>query len=348
MLAASKVPMLKPDEYEIWRMRFEQYIQMIDYALWEVIENGVTLPKTKIVEGVMTEMPITTAEEKAQRILEVKQYENFTTPSSEMLDQTFDRLQKLVSQLELLDEKLSQEDVNQKLLRSLSPEWKTHVIVWRNKADLDTMSMDDLYNNLKVYEPDIKGYDMKEMDLRWQMVMLTMRERRFLKNTGRKLTVNGNETIGFDKSKVECYNCRNRGHFAKECRAPRNQDNKNKESLKRIMPMETSTSTSLVSCDGLGGYDWSDQAKEGPNYTFMAFSSSSPDSEVSNDSMFPPPYTGKFMPPTPDLSFTSLDKFVSKPVVENCKAMSSKEEPKVVRKYDDAPSIEDWVSDDEE
>ncbi|GJS98330.1 hypothetical protein Tco_0819500 [Tanacetum coccineum] len=144
MVAASKVPMLKPGEYEIWRMRIEQYIQMIDYALWEVIENGATLPKTKIVEGVMTEMPITTTEEKAQRRLEdakklleavekrfggnaatrktqrnllKQQYENFTAPSSEMLDQTFDRLQKLVSQLELLDEKLSQEDVNQKLFK---------------------------------------------------------------------------------------------------------------------------------------------------------------------------------------------------------------------------------------
>ncbi|GKB82803.1 hypothetical protein Tco_0949698 [Tanacetum coccineum] len=52
--------------------------------------------------------------------------------------------------LEILDENLSQEDVNQKLLRSLSPEWNTHDVVWRNKADLDTMSMDDLYNNLKV------------------------------------------------------------------------------------------------------------------------------------------------------------------------------------------------------
>ncbi|GKF01409.1 hypothetical protein Tco_0028332, partial [Tanacetum coccineum] len=65
--------------------------------------------------------------------------------------------QKLVSQLELLDEKLSQENVNQKLLRSLSPVWNTHAIVWRNKADLDTMSMHDLYNNLKVYEPKVKG-----------------------------------------------------------------------------------------------------------------------------------------------------------------------------------------------
>ncbi|GKB91502.1 hypothetical protein Tco_0963774 [Tanacetum coccineum] len=272
-------------------------------------------------------MPITSAEDKAQRRLEVKarkkrfggnaatkktqrnflkrQFENFTAPSSEMLDQTFDRLQKLVSQLELLDEKFSQEDVNQKLLRSLSPEWNTHAVVWRNKPDLDTMSMDDLYNNLKVYEPEVKGMsssssstqnmafvsssnnntnkineavntphgvstastqdlqqihpdDIEEMDLRWQMAMLTMRARRFLKNTRRKFIVNGNETIGFDKSKVECYNCHKRGHFARECKAPRNQDNMNKEISRRSVLVETSTSTALVSCDGLGGYDWSD------------------------------------------------------------------------------------------
>ncbi|GJY06747.1 hypothetical protein Tco_0373801, partial [Tanacetum coccineum] len=158
------------------------------------------LAKKVVVEGVEKVMPITSAEDKAQRRLEVKarstlmmgipnehqlkfnsikdakllleavekrfggnaatkktqrnllkqQYENFTAPSSEMLDQTFDRLQKLMSQLELLDEKLSQEDVNQKLLRSLSPEWNTHAIVWRNKAELETMSMYDLYNNLSV------------------------------------------------------------------------------------------------------------------------------------------------------------------------------------------------------
>ncbi|GJY86393.1 hypothetical protein Tco_0500419 [Tanacetum coccineum] len=67
-----------------------------------------------------------------------------------------------------------------------------------------------------------------------------------------------------------------------------------------------------------------------------------------NYNAVPPPHTGKFMPPTPDLSFTGLDEFVNKPEVENCKAKSSEEEPKVVRKYDDAPIIEEWVSDDEE
>ncbi|GJW24036.1 hypothetical protein Tco_0037847 [Tanacetum coccineum] len=108
----------------------------------------------------------------------------------------------------------------------------------------------------------------------------------------------------------------------------------------------------LVSCDGLGGYDWSDQAEEGPNYALMTFSSSSPDSEkglgYENSKAVPPPYTGNFMPPTPDLSFIGLDEFVNKHVIENCKAMSIEEEPKVVRKNDDAPIIEEWVLDDEE
>ncbi|GJR17305.1 ribonuclease H-like domain-containing protein [Tanacetum coccineum] len=130
----------------------------------------------------------------------------------------------------------------------------------------------------------ICAFFAKEMDLRWQMAMLTMRVRRFLKNTGRKLTVNGNETIRFDKSKVECYNCHKRGHFARECRAPRNQENRNRENIRRVVPVETTTSNTLVSCDG-SRCDWSDQAEEGPtNFALMAYSSISSNSKVSTDS----------------------------------------------------------------
>ncbi|GKB41850.1 ribonuclease H-like domain-containing protein, partial [Tanacetum coccineum] len=236
-----------------------------------------------------------------------QQYENFTASSLEVLDQTFDRLQKLISQLEIHGESISQEDVNQKFLRILSPEWNTHTIVWRNKPEIDTLSLDELYNNLKIYELEVNrtsssstntqnvsfvssnstssiygavntthgattastqattvnsitidnlsdvvicAFFAKEMDLRWQIAMLTMRERRFLKNIGRKLTVNGNESIGFDKSKVECYNCHKRGHFARECRAPRNQENRNRENTRRLVPVETTTSNALVSYDG--------------------------------------------------------------------------------------------------
>nr|GEW18099.1 hypothetical protein [Tanacetum cinerariifolium] len=137
-----------------------------------------------------------------------------------------------------------------------------------------------VHKDLEQIHPDY----MEEMDLRWQMTMLTIRARKFLKKIGRKLTANGNETISFDKSNVKCYNCHKRGHFARDCRALRNQDKKHKESSRRSVPVETSLSIALVSCDGLGGYDWSDQADEGPNYALMAFSSLNFDSEVSNDS----------------------------------------------------------------
>ncbi|GKC51836.1 hypothetical protein Tco_1074581 [Tanacetum coccineum] len=167
LMAASKVPMLEPSEFELWRMRIEQYIQMIDYALWEVIENGATLPKLAIVEGVKKVMPITSAEDKAERRLEMKARSTLMMGIPNEHELKFNSIKdaKLLLEdvekrfgrnLELLDEKLSQEDINQKLLRSFSHEWNTHV-VWRNKADLDTISMDDIYNNLKVYEPEVKG-----------------------------------------------------------------------------------------------------------------------------------------------------------------------------------------------
>ncbi|GJV78086.1 hypothetical protein Tco_1509670 [Tanacetum coccineum] len=113
-----------------------------------------------MVEGVMTVMPITSAEDKAQRRLEVKARSTLMMgiPNEHQLKfNSIKDAKQLLKALELLDEKLSQEDVNQKLLRSLSPEWNTHAVVWRNKVELETMSMTDLYNNLKVYEPEVKG-----------------------------------------------------------------------------------------------------------------------------------------------------------------------------------------------
>ncbi|GJZ63204.1 hypothetical protein Tco_0619625 [Tanacetum coccineum] len=90
------------------------------------------------------------ATKKSQKTLLKQMYENFSAPSTESLDSIFNRLQKIVSQLAILGENISQEDLNLKFLRSLPSEWNTHVVVWRNKPDLDTMSFDDLYNNFKI------------------------------------------------------------------------------------------------------------------------------------------------------------------------------------------------------
>ncbi|GJT91828.1 hypothetical protein Tco_1080673 [Tanacetum coccineum] len=126
--------------------------------------------------------------------------------------------------------------------------------------------------------------DLEEMDLKWQMAMLTMRARRFLKKIGRNLGVNGTDIIGFDKTKVECYNFHRRCHFARECRAPKQQDNKNREITRRTVPIEETTSNALVfQCDGFG-YDWSDHAEEEPtNFALMAYTSSGSSSSLNLD-----------------------------------------------------------------
>nr|GFA69550.1 hypothetical protein [Tanacetum cinerariifolium] len=91
-----------------------------------------------------------------QRTFLKQMFMNFNAPSTESLDSIFNRLQKIINQLAILGENISQEDLNIKFLRSLPSEWNTHVVDWRNKADLDTMSIDDLYNNFKIVEQEVK------------------------------------------------------------------------------------------------------------------------------------------------------------------------------------------------
>ncbi|GKD00008.1 hypothetical protein Tco_1170282, partial [Tanacetum coccineum] len=144
---------------------------MINYSLWEVIENGNAPPITKVLKGVKTIIAPTTAKEKAQKRLELKARStllmgipnehqlkfNSIKDAKSLLQAVEKRLQKLIIQLEIHGESILQEDMNQKFLRRLSPEWNTHAVVWRNKFELEIMSMDDLYNNLKVYKPEVKG-----------------------------------------------------------------------------------------------------------------------------------------------------------------------------------------------
>ncbi|GKC95124.1 putative ribonuclease H-like domain-containing protein, partial [Tanacetum coccineum] len=219
---------------------------------------------------------------KMQKTILKQQYENFVASRSEALDKTYDRFQKLISQLEIHGEVISHEDANLKLLRSLPLAWNNIALIIRNKSDLDTLSMYDLYNIMKVYEFEIIGQsssssnsqnvafvssentsstneavntahdvstassqgqassstyaddvmfsffanqynspqldnedleqintdDLEEMDLKWQVAMLTMR--------------------------VKCYNCHRRGHFARECRASKNQRNRNGDAPERL------------------------------------------------------------------------------------------------------------------
>ncbi|GKB39294.1 ribonuclease H-like domain-containing protein, partial [Tanacetum coccineum] len=231
-------------------LRIEQYFQVQDYAPWDVIENGNSF----------------------------KPAAQTTTNANEFLDSIFNRLQKIM-----------------------------------NKPDLDTVSFDDLYNNFKIVEQEVKGTassssqnmaflsspsSINEVNTTYGVSTANLSDATvyaFLASqsngsqlvhedlkTVRKITINGSDTTGYDNSKVECINCHKMGYFARECRGPRNQDNRNRnqDNSRRTVNVEETSSKAMVAID-VACFDWSYMADdEVPiNMALMAFSNS----EVHND-----------------------------------------------------------------
>ncbi|GJV47391.1 hypothetical protein Tco_1437603, partial [Tanacetum coccineum] len=294
MISTVKLPMLKKGEYTLWSMRMEQQKERKS--------------KSILLLAILDEYQL--------RFHTIKDAKSLWV-AIKRFDKAYDRFQKLISLLEVHGATVTNEDANQKFLRALPSSWNNVALIMGNKDGIDDLDIDDLYNNLKVFEADIKGSsrsssnsqnmaflfaedtsssnevntansvsttsdleqidhdDLEEMDLKWQVAMLSMRVKRFYKKTGRMLIFNGKEPIGFDKTKVENFNCYRRGHFAREYRAPRNQGNKNGDAgyksldnTRRTILVETFDAlvvqdNALIVQDGVR-YDWSYIAPDEP------------------------------------------------------------------------------------
>nr|GEX61949.1 hypothetical protein [Tanacetum cinerariifolium] len=373
MVSYMKNPILKKGEYIISTMKMDQYLAHTDYALWEVILNGNSVVQmTKDEAGNEIEVPLVTAQQILARTRERK----------EGLEKGYDRFQRLLSLLEI------------------------------HRAGIDNLDIDDMYNNLKVYEADIKGYSRSSSNLQNVafvstestsstnelnaaysvstatchssqaqgplhmlmnscshfllinlVAMLFMRVKQFYKKTRRKMEFNRKEPVGFEKNKVECFNCHRRGHFARDCRSVRNSRNRSRDvgNARYIerdngkRPAKEEDEQALVVQDGL--------EKEVTKTVFDNHLSDEENS-VANDRFkkgkryhaVPPPLTRNYMPPKPDMSFAGLDDSIYNFKISETVTSLTKDEkdaPKtstacVEKPKEDrssAPLIKDWETD---
>nr|GFA59781.1 hypothetical protein [Tanacetum cinerariifolium] len=235
-------------------MRIEQYFLMIDYSLWEVILNGDSPVPTRLVEGVAQPVAPTTVEQKLARKNELKARGTLLIALPDKHQLKFNSHKDAKSLMEAIEKHFGGNTKTKKVQKTwlkqqfenffgFNSEISAAVSVSAVGAKLSTSTL-----------PNIDADDLEEIDLKWQMGMLTMRARNFLQKTGRNLGVNGPTSMGFDMVKVECYNYHRKGHFARECRSPKDSRRTvDAEPQRRSVPVETSTSNAFVSqCDGTG------------------------------------------------------------------------------------------------
>ncbi|GJX01680.1 putative ribonuclease H-like domain-containing protein [Tanacetum coccineum] len=263
---------------------------------------------------------------KMQKYILKQQFEGFTVSNSDGIHKGYERFQSLLSQLEIHGAGVSTEDANQKFLRSLPSAWLQVSLIMRNKPGMDSLSFDDLYNNLRVFENDVKGSTASSSNL--QNIAFVSENTNSTNEVSTAYGVSdtsghcskheqpstssysllasqsscpqldhedldqfdAKEPVGFDKTKVECYNCHKTGHFARECRTKEenrrrdgwntgNREGRRTGNRDESITGKKEESKALVTVDG-ECVDWTTHSEDDDNYAFMANNSSGSDTQV--------------------------------------------------------------------
>ncbi|GJS79494.1 hypothetical protein Tco_0729375 [Tanacetum coccineum] len=322
MVAPAKLQLLNPNEFELWKMRIEQYFLMTDYALWEVILNGDSPPSKRTIDGVEQTYPPTTVEKKLTRKNELKARGTLLMALPNEHQLKFNTYKSAKSLMEAIEKRFGGNKESKKVQKTLLKQYTNKAVktahdvsAANSKPNASTLPNVDSLSDVVIYS--------------------------FFARDGLEVA-DGNAD---NKSKEISQKDR------KEFRAPKNQDNINRETTKRTVPVEETTSNALV----LQAQILSDKFKTGVGFDSQVIDSQMFDSQV-NDKYktgegyhaVPPPYTGNFMPLKPDLVLADKDEYVfsesSVHAVATSKVKTSELKPKFVSE----PLIEDWISNSED
>nr|GEV15837.1 hypothetical protein [Tanacetum cinerariifolium] len=248
-IMTAKLPIHNLGEYDLWLMRIEQYFLMTDYSLWEVIKNGNKVLMRIVGTHEETYEP-TSVEEKLDRRNEMKARGTLLMTLPNKYQLKFHSYQDAKLLMKAIEKSTSSTNEADTTASGVSTAHTQGTIVNFTSVDNLINAMICAFfasqpNSPQLAKEDLEQIDpndLEEIDLHWKMVMLTIRARRFMERTGRNLDMNGRR-IGFDNSKVECFNCHKNGHFARECKAPKNQDNKAGEEIPTNYAFMTLTSS---------------------------------------------------------------------------------------------------------
>nr|GEU65126.1 hypothetical protein [Tanacetum cinerariifolium] len=256
---AMKIALLSKSRRNFQSKSNDSFTKFLILSFFEITQSDYNIRRSVInsfqqVAAILKTFGGNETTKKTKKNLLKQQYGNFKVEGSETLEQTFNRLQVIIGQLQFMDVEIEQDDLNQKFLTSLPPEWLMHTIVWINKTDLDTMSLDDLYNHLKVYESKVR----KKLEPNSQNMAVISLAKHNSENedgntacvptastnvptasasvatisqdtacayiasqsSGKKISIQGSDVAGFDKSKVKCFNCHKMGHLKESAGLP--------------------------------------------------------------------------------------------------------------------------------